>query len=318
MRSFAGVARALTRVRRLALPLAVLAGCSQDAASSSEMPTVPSLGALANPDPASGRVGDAENGAGSSDDDAGNLGGPGDSTSQGTGAERGLGGSPVAGGGAVLQPPAREAGGTAGQPIAPPAPCEPTVPPSLCELVGGLEQTLFKLTVASYDADGQAGCGISPEQQHQEKSDMVVGDLATTYAVTFRVRGLIELRTYQGGARDPESEFVYVGGEPHPGAGGRQGQSIVLTMQTEEPEQVYYLNALHGDHTDHQVYPMDYVLTVDAIGGSSITIVLDDPNDCATANQDDKVVDGVPEDLVSQPFKDQFLLVETVSVSTVP
>ncbi len=184
--------------------------------------------------------------------------------------------------------------------------------------VGKLDKTLFKVVITKYDGDGRSGCGVVASQVNQLNEDTLKGDATKTYDVTFRVRGLVEPRMYNGGMTDPASPFINVGGTPNNGGAENQGQYGIFKVEVADPKMAYYINAFHTGHTDHQVYPMDYKLKVKAKGGSKISVSTVDTNACAIANKANKVVDGVPTDVVMQPFKDQFLYVEAESVAEAP
>jgi hypothetical protein len=81
-----------------------------------------------------------------------------------------------------------------------------------------------------------------------------------------------------------------------------------------EPPQAYFLNRYHRDHTDHEVYPMDYRLTVRVKGGARLAVVLSNGNSCAITNHRNRVVDGLPPEVIMQPFKDQFLYIEAEAI----
>jgi hypothetical protein len=211
--------------------------------------------------------------------------------------------------------------GTGGSPSTPPdasAPDSGGGGTAVGDLVGKLSKTLFKQTIAKLDPDGRSGCGLTAEMTMQGNEDTLKGDAAKTYEVTFRVRGLWEPRMVQGGMADPASPFINVGGMAHQGGAENQRQYSNIRLETADPKQVYHLNTFHMGHTDHTVYPMDYKLKVKAKGGSKVSFVLQDGNACMIANKMLKVVEGVPADVVMQPFKDQFLYVEAESATEAP
>jgi hypothetical protein len=189
---------------------------------------------------------------------------------------------------------------------------------SVTELVGKLNKTLFKQTIKNLDPDGRSGCGLTADMTMQSNEDTLKGDAAKTYEITFRVRGLWEPRMVMGGMADPASPFINVGGTPHTGGAENQRQYSNIRLETADPKQAYHLNTFHTGHTDHTVYPMDYKLKVKAKGGSKVSFLLQDGNACMIANKMNKVVDGVPAEVVMQPFKDQFLYVEAESATEAP
>jgi hypothetical protein len=103
------------------------------------------------------------------------------------------------------------------------------------------------------------------------------------------------------------------------GAENLGGQYVRLRIEVSDPQQVYYLNRfVQGMHTDHEVYPMDYRLKVQIKGGATVAVILQNGNNCSIANHRNKVVEGLPADVIMQPFKDQFLYVEGDAVAPAP
>jgi hypothetical protein len=252
----------------------------------------------------------------------GNASGGNSGTASGGGSGSGSGGSasggsPGGSGGGSGGSTSPGSGGSTGTPDANVGPT-PDAPASLAAVVGKLDKTLFKIVITKYDGDGRSGCGVVEAQKNQTNEDTLKNDASKTYDVTFRVRGLVEPRMYNAGTPDPASPFINVGGTPNNGGAENQGQYAIFKIDVAEPKQSYYLNAFHGDHKDHQVYPMDYRLKVKAKGGSKISVLLVDSNACAIANKMNKIVEGLPADVLMQPFKDQFLYVEAESVVAAP
>lgn len=184
------------------------------------------------------------------------------------------------------------------------------------DLVGSIHGTLFTMTVARLDDPPRSGCTPGdPTFVEQRNEATFLGDETRMYDVTFRVRGVMEPKIYDGGTPDPANPFVNVGGAPS--TSGRENASdqyIKVRLDVSEPRQVYFLNRYHGDHTDHEVYPMDYRLTVRVRGGARLAVVLSNGNSCAITNHRNRVVDGLPSEVISQPFKDQFLYIEAEAV----
>jgi hypothetical protein len=271
-----------------------------------------------------GSGGSSQTGTGGSSNSG--TGGSGSSAQGGTGgaaAAGGSGGSAASGGTSGGSGGSSGSGGAGGGAAdANSGSGDTGAPPSMgnaAELVGKVAKTVFKQTITRYDPDGRSGCGLPASERNQLNEDVLKGDAAKTYDVTFRVRGLMEPRMYQGGMTDPASPFINVGGTPHTGGAENQGQYVNIRMESADPKQVYHLNRFQqGTHTDHQIYPMDYKLKMKVKGGAKISVILADGNACAIANKANKVLEGVPEDVVKQPFKDQFLLVEIDSVAEAP
>lgn len=183
--------------------------------------------------------------------------------------------------------------------------------------VGKIHKTLFTLTVAKLDPDGRSGCTPNdPGFVSQRSEDMLKGDPTRTYNVTFRVRGIVEPKVYDGGKLDPADPFVSIGGRPTTnGKENASNQYGKFSIEVSDPKETYYLNRFHGDHRDHEVYDMDYTLTVPVKGNAALAVVFADQNQCAITNHRNKVVDGLPAGVIAQPYKDQFLYVEVESIS---
>jgi hypothetical protein len=242
-------------------------------------------------------------GTGGSAAGVGGTGGGSGGASAGTGGSSGSGGSAggaSGAGGSTMDAAAGEAPPAAGG----------------VELLGKVHKTLFKVTISMLQ-DGRSGVVPVP-QRKQRNEDTFTGDASKNYEVVFRIRGLVEPRIYDGGMLDPASPFINIGGTPNTGGGENRAQYANFRLDVSEPRQVYHLNRFQMGHTDHQVYPMDYRLKVRMKGGALVAAVVDDSNCCAIANHTNKVVPGFPEDVVMQPFKDQFIYYEAESVTEVP
>jgi hypothetical protein len=156
------------------------------------------------------------------------------------------------------------------------------------------------------------------------------------YNVTLRVRGLVEAKTYQGGAdRDNSGEQVpadglYVGGQPNNTANAYDTYMIRVAS----PAQDYFLNSI-GTGADsrlrHSVFEVDFTFDLPVEGGTSVRLVHVDPNDsgikncaepdigseCTPAtlpNLDPAIADSLGS---AQPYNGQFagITVEGVSVA---
>jgi hypothetical protein len=184
-------------------------------------------------------------------------------------------------------------------------------------LAGKVQKSLLTLTVARLDPDGRSGCTPNdPKFVSQRNEDTLKGDPNKTYHVTFRVRGVVEPKVYDGGRLDSTDPWVNIGGAPTTvGRENASNQYGKFSIEVSNPKEVYYLNRLHGDQTDHEVYVMDYRLTVPARGNAALAVVFADQNQCAITNHRNKVVEGLPADVIAQPYKDQFLYVEVESIS---
>ena len=305
-----------SKFRRLVLlaPLALMVGCSSESSGGgSGGSTGSSSGGSGGSRTGSG--GSSPSGTGGSSSTGSGGSGSGGSVGSGgvTGAGGSGGGSGGGGGASGGSSGAAGSGGSAGS--RGDAAAETGGSAVGVEAVGKVAKTLFKITIMRYDPDGRSGCSTDPLIRANRNEDTLKGDPNTTYDVTLRVRGLTEPKVYNGGMPDPANPFVNIGGTPSTaGRENASNQYVRLSVEVGDPKQVYWLNRFHGMHTDHEVYEYDYKLVVKAKGGSTLATVLADGNACAIANHRNKVVPGVPADVIMQPFKDQFLLVEVESV----
>jgi hypothetical protein len=89
----------------------------------------------------------------------------------------------------------------------------------------------------------------------------------------------------------------------------------VFKIEVSEPRQVYFLNK-DQNLKDHELYKLDYKIALKVKGGATISMVFADrPKSGAIANHKSMVVDGIPAEVVMQPFKDQFMYIEADAVS---
>jgi hypothetical protein len=146
------------------------------------------------------------------------------------------------------------------------------------------------------------------------------GSAATTYALTLRVRGIVEITTFDGGA-------TYTGASPGGTApfvnlGGSNSSSAynAFSLTVAPSGQTFYLNA--GDrHSTLYCDPVDYTLQLSTPGMASFTLLADSKDSAAEKNIDNG---GTP---IRSPggvepsqgtFDGQFLQLDVVSVSVKP
>jgi hypothetical protein len=234
---------------------------------------------------------------------AGGSGGTGGSAG-GTGGSGGAGGSGSGGSGG-------SGAGDSGSVEAPPA--------AGVDLLGKVAKSLIKITCSNYVGNQTSG-PVPAAQTNQRNEDTFKGDPAKTYDVTFRVRGVVEPRIYDGGTPDPTSSpFVQVGGTPSNVTREHGVQYGVFRIDVSDPKQVYYLNKDHMNLKDHELYKLDYKLTVKVKGGATVSAVFSDrAGSGAIANHRNVVLEGVPSEVVMQPFKDQFMYIEGDTVIPAP
>jgi hypothetical protein len=135
------------------------------------------------------------------------------------------------------------------------------------------------------------------------------GDPATLYALTLRIRGVIETKGYDGGTTDG---FFNIGGTPSPDAWN------IYSLRIESPDQTYYLNA--GESDLLYCWEVDYTQTVEAYGGSTISLHASSEEGTEIVNTDafgnPIRVEGVYPDPAA--YDGQFLQVDVGSVTVLP
>lgn len=113
------------------------------------------------------------------------------------------------------------------------------------------------------------------------------GDTTVLYDIELAVEGIVEAKTYTGGedqsqASDLPADGFYRGGAPRVG-----NAASVYLLRTSNPPADYFLNAV-GTTDDarlrRSVFPVKYTATVRARGGSTVRLVVADPNAHAVRN----------------------------------
>lgn len=140
------------------------------------------------------------------------------------------------------------------------------------------------------------------------------GGQGSVYDVGIRVRGVVEPRTYAGGAAD--GKHFYLGGQP----AGNEDYNV-YSLEVSDPKQTYYFNGDEGKGTSHYVFTVDHVKTIPIAGGAKLTFVAFDRNCSAIRNCMNPgpgctpyVIDGVPP--APAAWNGQFLQLDVTSVST--
>lgn len=113
------------------------------------------------------------------------------------------------------------------------------------------------------------------------------GDATALYDIELTVEGIVEGKSYTGGEDQSQSselpaDGLYVGGQPSVG-----NAASVYLLRVANPPTDYFLNALAtvGDsRLRRSVFPVKYTATVRARGGSTVRLVLADPNAHAVRN----------------------------------
>jgi hypothetical protein len=236
-----------------------------------------------------------------------------------TGGASGTGGTPTAGQGGALTAGGGSGGG-AGTP--------PVVDTTLAGTWdGALVQYACGASSSAYDCQQPtaascqvaAGTGavptpISPSNGAPTKWTMG-GDPNVAYAVTFRIRGIVEVKYYPGGSRPanasvltvPRNLFQEGGAVPPPTSTATAYSTYELDVTPPVqglPNQaagrvadVYYLNSVVSAEspatfsaTIHATFDVDYSATIKVMGGGKISFNVSDPNciqiqNCGTDTQ---------------------------------
>lgn len=130
------------------------------------------------------------------------------------------------------------------------------------------------------------------------------GSADVTYAVTLRVRGVVEPKNFTGGK--VEQEHFQSGGSP------LSDDYNFYSIKVSDPAQSYTVNR-HEQKTSHFVFPLDYTVTIPIRGGATVTVGAYDRNDISIANHTNTVV---PE-LAPAPaaFDGQFFQIDVVGIA---
>jgi hypothetical protein len=161
------------------------------------------------------------------------------------------------------------------------------------------------------------------------------GTPGTFYDISIRAHGLVEGKVYRNGVdRDASAglpaDGLYTGGEPNNAANSYN----VYLVRTSSPAQSYFLNSI-ATTTDtrirHSVFEIDFSFDVRVEGGSTVRLVVADPNCSAIKNCADPDVSStctpleldsvdplVAADIGTQPYNGQFvgLLVQSVRLAS--
>lgn len=160
-------------------------------------------------------------------------------------------------------------------------------------------------TLACTGDNGFGGCFCASTTSN---SFVIGGSSSVTYAINVRIRGVVELNTYTGG-QSIGSSFFYKD------ATGFRSLWNIYKIHISDPGIEYYVNATPSNVNG--IFSVDYIATIFAKGGSTVTISADSSDGAQTKNTSVSVSDDDPSSpiLVSQPFIGQFIQVDAVSVS---
>jgi hypothetical protein len=207
-----------------------------------------------------------------------------------------------------------------------PSPTVPAVPgsplgPMGADAAGALNGYLLKLKCG--DPQDSRSCKLSSDQERSRLDVVLSGDAGKLYEVRLRVRGLLEPRRYIGGQLvDPANKWLYAGGEPDPSRKNGGHAYNIYQIAVSEPKQHYFLNRdtdnhLGGGYTpSHTIFKVDYPLVLKVKGGATISVITDDLAKSGMINNADKqIIEGLPPDLIPQPWDGQFFHITVESVA---
>jgi hypothetical protein len=158
----------------------------------------------------------------------------------------------------------------------------------------------------------------------QNKNETVTfgGTAGTTYAVTLRVRGIVEPKHYDNCPKQVEG---FCGGPNAAPAEAGAYNVYMIQVANSGGTARYFLNAL-DENEEHDSYPLDYEATIDIEGGAEIQLVAADENctaikNCANDGSNDLTCNPItlpdladhPE--IVQPYNGQFIVLDVVSVT---
>jgi len=189
------------------------------------------------------------------------------------------------------------------------------------EALGPLHGYLHKLSCG--EAQDERSCKLSADQERSRTDATLAGDPNTLYDVLLRVRGLVEPRRYSGGALlSPDNKWLYMGGAPDPSRANNGQAYNVYQISVSDPKQDYFLNRDTDNHLgsgygpSHTTFEVDYVIPLKARGGATVSVITDDEAGSGMINNADKtVVEGVPAELLPQPWDGQFFYLEVESIT---
>lgn len=122
------------------------------------------------------------------------------------------------------------------------------------------------------------------------------------YAVTLRVRGVVEPMMYKNGKM--HGEHFYIGGEPN------NKTYNIYKIDIASPKGHFFLN--RQDRVGHRIFTIDYEKTIQVDGGSKITLSGDGQNGKLISNFSKLIVPGLKS--VEQPYHGQFIQLDVIKV----
>lgn len=132
------------------------------------------------------------------------------------------------------------------------------------------------------------------------------GTPGTTYSVTLRFRGVVEISRYDGGSADG---YWQIGGAPP-----ADSTINVYALEVSSPAQTYYVNQ---GVSNRVAVGLEYTETVSIDAGATVTLLADSRDDLELRNLDASsepiVVPGIPP--APAAFDGQFVQMDVVSVA---
>jgi hypothetical protein len=146
-----------------------------------------------------------------------------------------------------------------------------------------------------------------------KKEVTIAGSAGTTYDVTLRIRGVVECTSVEGGMRPDTSTIVYKNGMwrkvPYTiGGTVKTPDYQIWSVRVAEPKQDYFLNDYQ--QTAHNVFKLDYQITIQVAGGSKVALDVTDANERQIVNYEKYAVDGI----AGSMNLGQFVQVNVISV----
>jgi hypothetical protein len=154
-----------------------------------------------------------------------------------------------------------------------------------------------------------ATCDHPPNTQHIEREVTLGGDASITYTVTLSVRGIWEPTHIAGGTAPSSEEPFKIGGTI---AAGNAIEYQQYSIEVSAPAQTYWLN--DHQYVAHDIHKLDYEAAIEAQGGATVTVIMNDGNERQIANYTRDYFEGLPP-YDTAPSTGQMLRLDVVSVS---
>jgi hypothetical protein len=154
---------------------------------------------------------------------------------------------------------------------------------------------------------------VCPSNAARLTTSTLNGASGASYDVTLRVRGVVEQKTYIGGAAgvatgSKNPQMFRVGGDDN-------GDHFnIYRLVVSQPAQTFHLNS--GTSSIYTCFPVDYSVTIRMAAGATITLSGDPKGVTVIANKDSNGNAVVVPDVPPAPaaFNGQFVQIDVVSV----